>query len=70
MSFAVQIKTILIHKKITLTEIAERTNAHIATLSDKLRRDNLRESDIKEIANAMNCDYELIFIDRETGKKL
>lgn len=33
-------------------------------------RDNFTERDLKEIADVLNYDYEAVFTDRETGKRI
>lgn len=37
-------------------------------MSDKMRRDNFSEKDLKQIAEVLNYDYEIVFTDKETGK--
>lgn len=54
----------------TLTELAKRLNKSAPTMSVKMKRDNFSEKDLKEIADALNFDYEAVFTDRETGKTI
>ena len=70
MSAAKKIKILLIERDMTLTELSKRLNKTVATMSDKLKRDNFSEKDLKQIADILNYDYEAIFTDRETGKKI
>ena len=39
-------------------------------MSDKMRRDNFTEKDLKKIAEVLNYEYDVVFTDKETGKKL
>ena len=54
----------------TLTELSKRLNRTISTMSGKMSRDNFSEKDLKEIADVLNFDYEAVFTDRDTGKKI
>lgn len=36
----------------------------------KLKQDNFPENEIREIANALDCEYETFFVMRDTGEKL
>lgn len=69
MAAAKKIRMLLVDREITLAELAKRLGKHRSTISDKMRRDNFSENDLKEIADVLNYDYEAVFIDRETGKK-
>lgn len=53
-----------------MTELSRRLNITAPTMSDKLKRDNFSEKDLKKIADALNFDYEAVFTDRETGKTI
>lgn len=37
---------------------------------NKLKRDNLTEKELHEIAGILNCDYDGIFTFRDTGKQV
>jgi Helix-turn-helix. len=63
-----KIRTLLKRRKMSLGELADKTNQSRQNLSNKFSRDNLTETDIKEIADVLNCDIDIQFIDRETGK--
>lgn len=70
MSAAKKIRIMLIERDMTLKELSERLNKHPSTVSDKIRRDNFSENDLNEIADILGFDYEAVFTDRETGKKI
>ena len=40
------------------------------TLSIKIKRDNFSESDLKKIADVLGYEYEAVFTDKNTGKKI
>lgn len=58
----------LVERDMTLTQLAKLLNKSVATMSDKMKRDNMSESDIKKIADVLNYDYDIVFTDRDTGK--
>lgn len=70
MSAAKKIKILLIEREMTLTELSKRLNKSVPTMSDKMKRDTFSEKDLKQIADILNYDYEAVFTDRETGKKV
>lgn len=68
MSAAKKIKILLATREITLTELSKRLGKSLPAVSKKMRRDNFCENDLKEIADVLNYDYEIVFTDRENGK--
>lgn len=70
MSMAIKIRTLLLQKKMTIKQLAECLGTSSANLSGKLSRDNFSEKELREIAEALNCDYEGIFTKRDTGESL
>lgn len=60
----------LLYKKkgFTLEDLAQKTGQQQPNLSNKLRRGDLRESDMRAIAEALGYDLSIDFIDRETGQ--
>lgn len=63
-----KIKSILIYKDSTITDLAAKLNKSTQNLSNLLKKDNFRESELIDIADALNCDLEINFIDRNTKK--
>ena len=59
-----KIKSILIYKDSTITELAAKLNKSTQNLSNLLKKDNFRESELIDIADALNCDLEINFIDK------
>lgn len=70
MSAAKKIKMMLVHRDMTLTDLSQLLNKSLSTMSGKMKRDNFSERDLREIAELLNFDYEVIFTDRETGRKI
>jgi DNA-binding Xre family transcriptional regulator len=57
-----KIKIVMIKKKITQTELANRLEVSQPTLSKKFKLDDWRESDLRKIADVCGCQYEGSFI--------
>ncbi len=68
MGMALKIRMILLERKMTLKELAEKIGTSGGNLSNKLARDNLSEKELRAIADALNCDYDGVFTFRDTGK--
>ena len=63
------IKMILAYKEMNISGLADKLNTSRPNLSQKLQRDNFSEKELLEIANALDCDLNISFIDRETKKE-
>lgn len=70
LSTSEKVKIILKRRGMTMGELAEKTGQTRQNLSNKMSRDNFPEKEIKEIAAALNCDYEAFFVMRDTGDKV
>ena len=70
MTMTEKIKIALIKKNKKTTDLAKTLNCSPTNLYHKFKRDNFSEKEIKEIAEALNCDYEINLIDRTTGEKI
>lgn len=65
-----KIKVILKRRGMTMGDLADKTAQTRQNLSNKMSRDNFSEKEIKEIASALNCEYEAYFVMRDTGDKV
>ena len=65
-----KIKSILIYKDMTITDLAERLGKSVQNLSNLLKKDNFRESELSEIAEKLDCTLRIEFVDNKTGKTL
>ena len=68
MAMASKIRIILIERKMKIKELAELLGTSPTNLGNKLKRDNFSEKELREIAEALNCDFEATFTLRDTGK--
>ncbi|MCL2860598.1 MAG: XRE family transcriptional regulator [Oscillospiraceae bacterium] len=68
---AEKIRILLIKKgNISEAELARRINKTPQSFNGSMKRDNFTEADLKEIANAMDCEYKAGFIIKETGEEI
>ena len=63
-----KIKSILIYKDMTITDLSEKLGKSVQNLSNLLKKDNFRESELKEIADKLDCDLKIEFVDKTTRK--
>ncbi len=70
LSVAEQTKILLKRRKMNIADLADKLNVSRQNLSNKLSRNNFDERDIKAIAEALNCDVDIVFTDKTTGEKL
>lgn len=64
------IKIILIKRKMTVTQLSVSTNQSQSNLTHKLQRNDFRISDLEKIANALDCELSIKFIDNQTNKPI
>lgn len=62
------IKAILGYKDMTVVELSRLLGKSQQNFNQMLNRDNFRESELSDIATALNCDLVIQFVDRDTGK--
>lgn len=62
------IKMILAFKGKNVSDLAAKLDKSPNNLLQILKRDNLREKELEQIAEALDCDLRIEFIDRQTGK--
>lgn len=67
---AEKIKVIMKRNNFTMTELANQLNCSRQNLSNKMSRNNFDERELTVIANALGCELEINFINRETGEKI
>ncbi|MDO5783563.1 MAG: helix-turn-helix transcriptional regulator [Eubacteriales bacterium] len=70
MSMTKKIKTILIERNMTIKELSDKLGYEGSYLYNKLARDKMTETELRMIADALNCDYDGIFTFRDTGKQI
>ena len=57
LSMGEKIKIILNRRNMTITELAKRLGTSRQNLTNKFARDNFSESEIKEIACVLDCEF-------------
>jgi transcriptional regulator with XRE-family HTH domain len=65
-----KIRAVLVRRKMTLTELAQRTGQSRQNLSNKLNRNNFSDKELKEIAAALDCTFEPLFKLNDTGEEI
>lgn len=70
MGMSEKIKILLVKRKKSVTDLAKALNTSSQNLSNKLRNDNFREEELREIAEVLNCDLDIAFTLRDTGEKV
>lgn len=70
MGMSEKIKIVLLKRKMTIVQLAEKIGTSSQNLSNKLRQDKFRENELQEIAEALDCEYEANFTLRDTGEKI
>ena len=65
-----KIKIVLVKRKKSVTDLAKALNTSSQNLSNKLRNDNFREKELREIADILNCDLDINFTLRDTGEQV
>lgn len=70
MGMSEKIKIVLVKRKKSVTDLAKSLNTSSQNLSNKLRNDNFREEELREIAEALDCDLDVGFVLRDTGEKV
>lgn len=65
-----KIRILLIKRKMTMSELADKIETTPQNLSNKLSRDNFTEKEMKAISNALGCKLDITFTIEETGEQL
>lgn len=63
------IKMICGYRDIALSDLAAKLHKSTSNFYQIIKRDDFRESELQEIADALGCDLRITFIDRETGRE-
>lgn len=57
LSMGEKIKVLIDRRGITITELANRLGTSRQNLTNKFARDNFSESELKQIAECLNCEF-------------
>lgn len=63
------IKKILIDKEIKQIELAQKMGISRASLGGLISRNKMGIDKLEELANALNCDVKITFVDKESGQE-
>lgn len=65
-----QIRMLMILKEVNVNELAKRLNTSPSNMTNKFKRDNFSEKELREIAKALDCRLDIALIDNDTGQRL
>jgi len=69
MATSERIRILLVKRNnISESELARRLGISPQNLHGKMKRDNFSEKELAEIANALDCDFDIAFTLRDTGE--
>lgn len=68
MAFVEDIKVLALKKRISLSELARRLGESPQNYNLKFKRNSIKDIDLKQAANVLDCDVEVIYRDRTTGE--
>lgn len=69
-TFGEKVRIVLSKRAMTLNDLALKLVMSPSNLSNKLKRNNFSENEMKQIAAALNCTFEPTLIMNDTGEKL
>lgn len=70
LSIGEKIRIILKRRNMKISDLARILNTSPANISGKLARDNFSEKEAREIAEALDCDFEGVFTLSDTKEKV
>ncbi|MDD2190802.1 MAG: helix-turn-helix transcriptional regulator [Eubacteriales bacterium] len=65
-----KIRILLIKRRMTMSELADKMETTPQNLSNKLNRDNFTEKEMKTMSAALGCKLDITFTIDETGEQL
>lgn len=70
MDYIVQIKIMQAVRKLNATQTSDLLNISKQTYSKRLRDRTFQVDDLQHLADVLGFDMEIVFTDRESGKKI
>ena len=70
MTMSEKIKVVLKRRGMTMGELAEKTGQTRQNLSNKMTRDNFPEKELRQIAEALDCELESYLVMKDTGERV
>ena len=65
-----KIKVVLKRRGMTMGDLAERTGQTRQNLSNKMTRDNFPEKELRQIADALDCELEVHLVMKDSGERI
>ena len=65
-----KIRVILKRRGMTVAQLAEKTGQTRQNLSNKMTRDNFPEKELRQIAEALDCELESYLVMKDTGERV
>lgn len=65
-----KIKIILGRRNMSISDLAEKLGTSRQNLTNKFARDNFSDKELREIAEALECKFELLFTLSDTGETI
>lgn len=65
-----KIKVIVKRRNMTFSQLAKTIGISRQNLYNKLKRDSFQEQDLRAIAEALDCDFDAVFVMRDTGERV
>ena len=62
------VRILLLERRMTMTDLANKFGTSVQNMSAKFRKNNFTEKELNEIAKACNATFEGAFILNDTGK--
>ena len=63
-----KLRILLKRKNITIVELSRRHGATNQNMANKLKRDNFSVKELEDIANALDCEFEGYYVDKNGDK--
>lgn len=70
MAMAEKIRIVLLKRKMTVSQLADKLGISQSNMSNKLKRDNFSEKELREIATILQCDFNISFKLSDTGEEI
>lgn len=68
LSMEEKIRILLRRKNVTIVELSTRLGTTNQNLANKFKRDNFSVKELDEIAEALDCAFEVFFVDKDGNK--
>ena len=65
-----KIRLLIRRRSMILGSIADQTGQTRQNFSNKLKRNDFRESELSAIADFLGCELKISFVDRESGEEI